>query len=132
MQAVVGLLDTDVMPIYMIISLDIVKTMRFFINCSTVICLPTVCYFFERAVSSENSGPRVYFNHIIKNKNTLLQFIYFYFTLQFNHLPIQDLILASNKFKGIDNSLARVGCKYLLLCVQEAFTRIWLVLLLVQ
>jgi hypothetical protein len=82
---------------------------------------------FEREASSENYGPRVYFNHIIKTKNTLLQFIYFYFVLQFIHLPIQDLILASNEFKGIDNPLARVGCKYLVLCVQVGFSSIYYV-----
>ena len=37
-----GLLDTDVMPIFMIIALDIVIIMHFSINCSTVICSPTV------------------------------------------------------------------------------------------
>ena len=51
----------------------------FSINCPTVICLPTMCYVFEREASSENYGPRVYFYHILKIKNTLLQFIYFYF-----------------------------------------------------
>ena len=76
---------------------------------------------FEREASSENYGPRVYFKHIIKTKNTLLQFIYFCFILQFIHLPIQDLILASNEFKGTDNLLARVRCKYLLLSVQVLF-----------
>ena len=131
MQAGIGLLVSDVMPIYMIIALNIVITMRFSINCPTVICLPTVCYVFEREASSENYGPRVYFNHITKTKNTLLQFIYFYFVLQFIHLPTQDLILASNEFKGIDNPLARVGCKYLLLCVQVLFTRVCVILLLV-
>ena len=42
--------------------------MCFSINCPTVICLLTVCYVFEREASSENYGPRVYFNHIIKTK----------------------------------------------------------------
>jgi hypothetical protein len=49
-----------------------VITMRFSINCPTVICLPTVCYFYERDASSENYGPRVYFNHITKTKFPLL------------------------------------------------------------
>ena len=79
MQAGVGLLVSDVMPIYMIIALDIVMIICFSINYPTVICLPTVCYVFEREASSENYGPRVYFYHIFKTKNTLLQFIYFYF-----------------------------------------------------
>ena len=64
MQAGVSLLVSDVMPIYMIIALNIVITMRFSINCPTVICLPTICYVFEREASSENYGPRVYLNHI--------------------------------------------------------------------
>ena len=67
-----------------------------------------------------------------KTKIYLLQFIYFYFVLQFIYLPLLDLILASNEFKGIDNPLARVGCKYLLLCVQVLFTRVCVILLLVR
>src|SRR3990170_6582596 len=117
MHAGVGLLVMDVMPIYMIIAMNNVITMRFSINCPTVICLPIVCYYYERQASSENYGPRVYFNHITKTKNTLLQFIYFYFTLQFIYLPLSDLILAIDEYKGIDNPLAHVGCKYLLFCV---------------
>ena len=38
----VGLLFTDVMPIFMIIALDIIIIMRFSINYSIVICSPTV------------------------------------------------------------------------------------------
>ena len=83
MQDGVGLLVLDVMPIYMIIALDIVITMRFSINCPTVICLPTVCFLFEREASSENYGPRVYLYHILKSKDTLLEFIYHYFILCF-------------------------------------------------
>ena len=52
-----------------------------------------------------------------KIQKYLAAIISFYFILQFIYLCIQDLILASNKSKGIDNPLARVGCKYLLLCV---------------
>ena len=56
-----------------------VITMRFSINCPTVIWLPIVCYMFKREASSENYGPRVYFYHILKSKNTLLQFYLLYF-----------------------------------------------------
>ena len=117
MQAGVGLLVSDVMPIYMIIAMNLSYLFCFSINCPTVICLPTVCHAYERDASSENYGSRVYFNHITKTKNTLLQFIYFYFTLQFVYLPLPDLILEINEYKGIDNPLVRVGCKYLLFCV---------------
>ena len=72
MQAGVGLLVTDMMPIYMIIAMNNIITMRFSINCPTVICLPTVCYVLEREASSENYGPRVYFIIYKKPKNTLL------------------------------------------------------------
>jgi hypothetical protein len=89
-----------------------ITTMHFSINYPTVICLPTVCHAYERDASSENYGPRVYFNHIAKTLFSLLQFIYFYFILQFIYLQLSDLILAINEYKGIDNPLARVGCKY--------------------
>ena len=60
-QAGVGLLDTDVMPMFMIIALDIVITMHFSINCSAVICSPTVIFAILREVTSETYGPRVSF-----------------------------------------------------------------------
>ena len=44
MQNRFGLLDMDVMPIFIIIALDIVITLHFSINCSIVICLPTICF----------------------------------------------------------------------------------------
>ena len=44
MQAGVGLLDMDMMPIFIIMALDIIITLRFFIDCSTVIWSPTVCF----------------------------------------------------------------------------------------
>ena len=75
MQAGVGLLDTDVMPIFIIIGLHIVTTLRFSINCSAVICSPTVLFAILREASSENYGPQVYYYHIIETKITLLQFI---------------------------------------------------------
>src|SRR6266566_2830068 len=76
MQNRFGLLVSDVMPIYMIIALDIVMIICFSINCPTVICSPTICYFQERA-SSENYGPRFYLNYILK----ILKIPYCTFTL---------------------------------------------------
>ena len=61
MQAGVGLLDMDVMPILMIIAFDIVIIRRFSINCSAIICSPTVIFSISREASSETYGPRVYF-----------------------------------------------------------------------
>ena len=60
MQVGVGLLDTDVMPIFIIIALDIIITLRFSINCSIVICSPTILFVVMREASSETYGLRVY------------------------------------------------------------------------
>ena len=61
----IGLLVSDVMPICMIIALDIVMTLCGSINCSTVICSPTILFSFMREASSETYGPRVYFPYYI-------------------------------------------------------------------
>ena len=77
----------------MIIALDSVIIICFSINCSTVICLPTVCYFLERDATSESYGPRVYFYYKIylvylyKNtKNTCCTFLSFIY-LSIYHIP---------------------------------------------
>ena len=75
---------------------EYVITIRFSINCPTVIYLPTVCYVFEREASSENYGPRAYLKYKKKLKIYPLNFIWFYFILQFINLPLQDLILAND------------------------------------
>ena len=59
MQNRFGLLDTDVMPMFMIMPRFLI-TMHFSINCSTVICSPTVEYAILREATSETYGPRVY------------------------------------------------------------------------
>ena len=64
MQAGFGLLDTGVMPIFMIIALDIVITLRFSINCSAVICSPTIIFAILREVISETYGPGSLFHCI--------------------------------------------------------------------
>ena len=79
MQNHFGLLNTDVMPTFMIIALDIVITLRFSINCSAVICSPTVLFAILREASSETYGPRVYLLSYVLS-------IYFYFHLYFLHL----------------------------------------------
>ena len=57
MQIRFGLLVTDVMPIFMIVALDIVITMHFSVNCSAVICSPTVKFAMLREATSETYGP---------------------------------------------------------------------------
>ena len=64
MQNRFGLLDTDMMPIFMIIALDIVITLRFSINCSAVICSAIVIFSILREASSETYGPGSILHHI--------------------------------------------------------------------
>ena len=83
MQNHFGLLDTDVMPMFMIIALDVFIIMRFSINCSAVICSPSVIHAILREATSDTYGPRVYLLSYIKTKNTLLQFYFIYFIFYF-------------------------------------------------
>src|SRR6266536_2978277 len=127
MQAGVGLLVTDVMPMFMIIALDIVITLRFSINCSAVICSPTVIISILREASSKTYGPRVYF----PSYNLLFSFIQvsdllfcnlllsnlqtkntkdIYFTV---YLSLSDLTFASNR-EGIDNPFIALGASWCL------------------
>ena len=61
-----------------IIALDIVITLCFSINCSTVICSPTILFAFMREASSETYGPRVYFPSY---KFPIYYFAIFYFQI---------------------------------------------------
>ena len=57
MQNHFGLLNTDVMPMFMIIALDIFIIMCFSISCSAVICSPTIIHAIMREDTSETYGP---------------------------------------------------------------------------
>ena len=87
MQAGVGLLILDMMPIYMIIVLDIIIIICFSINCPTVICLPTVAIF-SREATSEIYGPRGLFS-IIYFQIHIANCLFFYFLLLFSDLYYQ-------------------------------------------
>ena len=135
MQAGVGLLDMVVMPIFMIIALDIVITLRFSINCSAVICSPTIIFSILREASSETYGPQVYFpsyKFLIYNfsfRSTLFAMFYFLiykpnipkiFTLPFIYLyQISPLWVTE---KGLTTPLSRwvqvvdCLCRYLVTC----------------
>ena len=69
----IGLLVSDVMPICMIIALDIVMTLRGSINCSTVICSPTVILAILREASSEHYGPQGLLHTIFSALHFLLR-----------------------------------------------------------
>ena len=99
MQNHFGLLVMDVMPIYMIIAMKNIITMRFSINCPTVICVPTVCYVSREMtlVKTMASGS----TFIILEEPKLPCCIYFTFYLLFNlyiyHYQIWSLQVMSSR-----------------------------------
>ena len=111
----IGLLVSDVMPICMIIALDIVMTLRGSINCSTVICSPTVIFAILREASSEHYGPRVYFTSYFQP-----------YTFTLLHFPPSDLTLQSI-VKGLTTPLYRW---VQVCCFAHVLWRLGLILLL--
>ena len=128
MQNHFGLLDTDVMPMLMIIALDIVITLRFFINCSAVICSPTVLFSILREASSETYGPRIYFPSY---KFPIYYFAIFYFLIYKPKIPkiftfpfvyLYQIALLQVTVKGVTTPLscwvevADCLCRYSVTC----------------
>ena len=129
MQAGVGLLDTDVMPLFMIIALVIIITLRFSINCSAIICSPTILFAILREASSETYGPQVSFPSYkfpIYNSSFLFTFFaIFYFPFHKLKIPIKLLCHLSisigshlaNNYEGIDNPFIVLVARFLFVCV---------------
>ena len=61
---------------FMIIALDVIISMRFSINCSTVICSHTVLFAIKREATSEIYGPGSIFYHI-SFRSTFICIFYF-------------------------------------------------------
>ena len=126
MQNHFGLLVTDVMPMFMIIALDIVIIMCSSINCSAVICSPTVIHAILREATSETYGPRVsfllyyiYFHYITSR----LLFCNLYFPIYTTKIPkifillsLSNLTFASGR-EGIDNPFIALVARFLFVCV---------------
>ena len=95
------------MPIFVIIALDIVITLRFSINCSTIICLPTVCFLWREKPLVRPMAPSLFsiiYFQIYKPKNPKIP-RWVLFTLRFRnllYLSLSDLTFASDR-EGIDN-----------------------------
>ena len=108
MQAGVGLLDIDVMPMFMIIALDVIIIMLFSINCSAVICSATVIYAISGEATSETYGPQVCFLYL------LFSFVYLY-----------QISLLQVTMKGLTTPLSRwlqvldCLCRYSLTCASS-------------
>lgn len=125
MQNCFDLHDTDMMPIFMIIALDIFIIMRFSINCSAIICSPTIIHAILREVTSETYGPRVSFllyciSFIYIASRLLFCNLYFpIYTTKiptiFTLLPLLDLTFASD-LEGIDNPFIALVARFLIVC----------------
>ena len=127
MQNRFDLLDTDVMPIFMIIALDIFIIMRFSINYSAVICSPTVEYLYSwEKPLVKPMAPRVYFtSYKFPIHNSSLLFILFcnlYFSIYTTKIPkifillsLSDLTFASGR-EGIDNPFIALVARFLIVC----------------
>ena len=124
MQAGVGLLETNMMPIFHNHCLRYRHNFALFYQLLDSNLFTHRMFSFKREAFSETSGPRVYFPSYIfrsinqKPKNTLLQFIYFYFVLCFSSLFIYISVRSHPcKWPWRDwQPLYRVGCKCLIVC----------------
>ena len=125
MQNHFGLLDTDVIPIFMIIDLDIFIIMHFSINCSAVICSPTVIHAILREDTSETYGPRVsfllYYISFIYIASRLL-FCNLYFPIYTTKIPkiftllsLLDHTFATDR-EGINNPFIPLVARFLIDC----------------
>ena len=114
MQAGVGLLVADVMPIYIWSCLDILIIMHFSINFSTLICSPTVILMlsWEKPLV-KFMAPRSIFHHI-SFRSTL--FCNLYFPIYIIKIPKIFIFIRSyfHKWPWRDGQpLYRVGCEVL-------------------
>ena len=125
MQNRFDLLDTDVMPIFMITALYIFITMRFSINCSTVICSSTIIRAILREATSETYAPRVsfpsYYISFIYIASRLL-FCNLYFPIYTTKIPkiftllsLLDLTFVGDR-EGIDNPFIALVARFLIVC----------------
>ena len=122
----------DVMHIFMIIAFDIIINLRLSINCSIVICLPTVCYFSREKPLVKPTAPVSSFSYIClrttfplhfysdllneKSKNTLLHFILFVI-YYFNLLQISSIVTR----KGLTTPLTRRVARCCYLCAYVVY-----------
>ena len=101
--------------------------MRFSINCSAVICSPTLIYAIMREATSETYGRRVYFTpYKFPIYNYSLLFIFFcnlYFPIYTTKIPkifillsLSDLTFVSDR-EGIDDPFIALVARFLFVCV---------------
>ena len=124
MQAGVGLLVSYVMPIYMIIALDIVITIRFSINCSALICSPTAILMLSlEKPLVKPMAPGSIFHQInlpLFPLPFILQSLISIYIIKipkiFILLSLLDLTLVSDR-EWIDNPFIKLVVRFLFVCV---------------
>ena len=115
--------DTDVMPICIIIALDIVITLRFSINCSTVICSPTIILVlsWEKPLVKP-MAPGSIFHHTSFQSALFCYLLLSIYIIKISKILIlllsslSDLTLASGG-EGIDNPFIALVARFLFVCV---------------
>ena len=116
------LLVPNVMHIFMIIALDIVITMCFSINCSTVICLPTVCFLSRKKPLVNPMAPGSISYHICFQSTFICIFTFCIYIIKYQKyiyliiLSLSDLTFASGR-EGIDNPFIALVVSSLFVCV---------------
>ena len=96
--------------------------MHFSINCSTVICSPTVEFAILREATSETYGPRVYLPSYYFPINLLFLFCNLCFPIYTTKIPkifillsLLDLTFASGR-EGIENPFIALVARFLFVC----------------
>ena len=128
MQAGVGLLFSDVMPIYMIIPRYYYNiTMLNSVNCSTVIRSPTVKYLcsWEKPLVKPMAPGSIFYH--ISFQHLVISFAFylcFYFTLHLYHKNTKNIVLSYlsdrtlvSDREGIDNPFIALVARIYLFCV---------------
>ena len=94
--------------------------MRFSVNCSTVICSPTIEFAIFREATSETYGPRVYFPSYKFPIYFTLKYLLSIYIIKipkiFILLSLLDLTFASGR-EGIDNPFIALVARFLFFCV---------------
>ena len=102
--------------------LDILITMLNSVNCSIVICSPTVILMISREASSETYGPRVYLLSYKFPIYFILQSLLSIYIIKIPKifilllLSLSDLTLVSDR-EGIDNPFTTLVARFLFVCV---------------
>ena len=124
MQAGVGLLVSDVMPIYMIIPRYSHNYAQFYQLLNGNLFTHRRILMLLREATSETYGPRVYSHHINLHQFNLALLFYFAFTFLLcifipkipKKLSLSDLTLVSDR-EGIDNPFIALVPRFLFVCV---------------